>query len=340
MEQGIRRVTSRDVALAAGVSRQTVSSILNGSASSMVTEATRERVLGLAAEMGYVPNAAARQLRMQRANSVGLLLPSPTHYVTGTFAFSEFLTGISEVTDERGYDVVLCQRGLALPVVQMLQNGRVDGALLMHTPERETDLLELAKVGTRVVLMNRPADGMPFNWVDVDNCGGMRQATLHLLDRGHRRIGFISSWRRLLLTTLRLRGYHEALVARGLQPNDELVVFTPEPVTPRQGAAAMRRLLCLSERPTAVLCTGDQLAIGALSAVAEVGLQVPADIALVGMGDEPICAFQRPPLTTVRLPYRAKAQSAAGMLLDLIEDVAPGPNCLLLPAELVVRESA
>lgn len=345
MNTAPHHVTSLDVARAAGVSRSTVSRILNGSASEMVSEATRQRVLRLAAEMGYVPNAAARQLRMQQARALGLMLPPVTHGLVETYSFGQLLTGVAEEINAAAYSLVLCPSASESQAVRMWQTKQVDGVLAMHPHRDDRRVMQLARWGAPVVLMNEVTDGPlleagPVNWVDVDNVGGARSAVSHLLERGHRRIAMIAGRPGYAATSLRVQGYRSAHEAFGLVGDPGLEVYVPEPVLVKEGAAAMRQLLAIADPPTAVFCSGDLLAYGAMHAIEEAGLRVPGDIAVVGFDDEPANAFVRPSLTTVRVPFRAKGRAAARMLIDLVEGRLEAPASRKLAAELVVRESS
>ncbi len=340
MVQKPKRLTSHDVAAAAGVSRSTVSRVLNGASLDLISPETRARVLRFTAELGYVPHAAARQLRLGRSRGIGLLLPSLTHHLASTHAFAEFLSGIAEVTDAAGYSIVLVSAGSPRLAFQAVRTGQVDGVLVMHPLEGDPLVRGVLQMGSSVVLMNQPPDGLTVSWADVDNFGGVRDAMRHLLERGHRRIGYISGRPGSIVARLRMSGYRDALIAHGLEPSDALIVTVSEPMLPPQGRAAMVELLSRPEPPTAVLCYRDQLAFGALRAVEESGRRVPRDVAVVGFDDEPMSAYERPPLTTIRADFRAKGHAAASILIDLVEGRATGPTRVMLPTELVIRESS
>ena len=334
------RVTSLDVARAAGVSRSTVSRILNGVASDMVSEETRARVIRLAAELGYVPNAAARQLRLQRARALGLLLPSIAHDLTETYAFAQQLAGIAEGISADGYSFILCPAISTVQALAMFQTTRIDGALVMHPRVDDPTVAALLAAKAPVVLMNQVPDATGLSWVDIDNLGGARAATRHLIERGHRRIGFIAGRGDYVVTHLRLQGYQEALAASGIAASPNDVALVPEPVLGPEGAAAVHQLLQQPRPPTAFFCAGDVLAVGAMRAVEEAGLRVPDDVALIGFDDEPTSAFQRPPLSTVAAPFRAKGRAAARALIELIEGEQSTHVRLSLPVEVVARGSS
>ncbi|MCL5108472.1 MAG: LacI family transcriptional regulator [Chloroflexi bacterium] len=337
---GRARVTSKELAAAAGVSPSTVSRVLNGVAHDMVSEETRARVIRLAAEMGYVPNAAARQLRTQRAQALGLLLPSIAHELAGNYPLLQQLAGIAEGFQSMGYNFVLCPALSGNEPMRLFRNAQIDGVLVMHPKEDEPCLVELHEAGVPIVVLNElPAD-CDLPWVDIDNVGGARQITEHLLQRGHRRIGHIYGRPGYVVTGLRMRGYCQALAGAGIGIDEDLLAVVPEPAQGPQGTEATRRLLALPDRPTAVFCHGDLLAHGALRAVEELGLRVPEDVAVVGFDDEPSSAYQRPALTTVRAPFREKGRVAARLLVELVEGRVLAERRVKLAAELVVRASS
>lgn len=335
--------TSLDIARAAGTSRATVSRVLNGTNGHIaISEETRARVLRVAAEMGYAPNAAARQLRMRRAQAIGLILP-PSRYrrpgQPGTFGLAQFLGGIIDAGDSTEYNIMLAPGTSPERAVQMLHGKQVDGLLVIHPLETDPYIRGLLAAGAPVVSMCQMPAEVPVSWVDFDNVGGARAAVLHLAQRGHRRIAFICGMAGTMVSSLRIRGYREALDLAGICFQEDLVVSAPEPTRTPQGAAALRQLLRLPEPPTAVFCYRDQLAFGVLLAAREAGLRVPQDLAVVGFDDDPASAHQDPPLTTVRADFFGAGREAAMLLIDLIEERTPGPASKLLPTELIVRGS-
>jgi LacI family transcriptional regulator len=334
------RVTSKDLAVAAGVSTYTVSRVLNGVAHSMVSAETRARIVRLAAEMGYVPDAAARQLRTGKVNALGLLLPSIAHELAGNYPLLQQIAGIAEGFQAHGYHFVLCPVTADQQPMRLFDDCHIAGVLVMHPQVNEPCLADLEQAGVPFVVMNELPAGSSAAWVDIDNVGGSRLATEHLLARGHRRIGYIYGRPGYVVTGLRLAGYQQALAAAGAPSEDDLLAEVPEPASGPQGTEALRRLLALPNRPTAVFCHGDLAAQGALRAAEEAGLRVPADIAVVGFDDEPSSAYLRPALTTVHAPFRQKGAIAARLLVNLVEGREPEQRQVRLGTQLVVRQSS
>jgi DNA-binding LacI/PurR family transcriptional regulator len=335
----LARVTSLDIARAAGVSQSTVSRILNDRAPALVTEQTRERVFRLARELNYVPNAAARQLRRRTARAIGLIFPPAAHNVTALYSFAQMFSGIAEAVEAAGYALVLCPSITAERAIQMQHVGQVDGALIILPLVDDPRVRGLLEVGAPLVSMNQMPDEAGLPWVDFDNVGSSRSAVQHLIARGRRRIGFLG-WGGLVNTQLRLRGYLEALAAAGLADDSALIKLIPEPLSLAQGTEAMQSLLSLPCPPSAVFCGGDLLAVGMVHAAQARGLSVPQDVAVVGFDDEPASAYLTPALTTVRPPFRTKGRCAAKMIIDLVEGREQNPAGVLLEAELIVRDSS
>ena len=334
-----RQVTSRDVARRAGVSRTTVSFVLNNVPGVKISDDTRQRVLQATRVLGYHPTAAARSLASGRTQRIGLVLGEGQRRLAGDAFIPQFLRGITASIARRGYLLVL-QMAEDVPTRaaydRLLREQQVDG-LILSGPRLDDPLLpELAAEGFPLILHGR-MDGSQTPFVDVDNRSGARQATAHLAGLGHRRIGFVSNAPMFYSGAQeRLAGYREALVDHGL-PVDESLVRTSG-FSPDSGAAAMRELLKTPHPPTAVFAASDVTALGVLGAIHQAGLRVPQDVALVGFDDIFLAAHAVPPLTTVRVPAYGLGWTAAELLIALIEgdeDIAS----ITLETEFVVRDS-
>jgi DNA-binding LacI/PurR family transcriptional regulator len=215
----------------------------------------------------------------------------------------------------------------------------VDGVLLRTASDirpEHVDILDAA--GLPCVVIKRELSGRPLNCVVSDDLQGARQAMAHLLDRGHRRVGFVCASSRLSLTQDRLRGYREALVEAGAVYDPDLVRLEPS-FDEQAGRKAVRDLLERGDRPTAIFVASDRMAIGGYGAVSELGLRVPDDVALVGYDDIGPSAMLHPPLTTVRTSYHDFGRLAAQLLLDLIEGRLEPPQRVVIEPELIVRAS-
>ncbi len=326
-------LTIRDVATRAGVSVATVSRALNGHAN--VTAPTRDHVMGVVAELRFVPSSAARSMITRRTHTIGALLPD----LHGEY-FSELIRGIDLAARARGLHLLVSSsHGDAVEAAAALRamNGRVDGLLVM-SPHVSADFL-WGNVADDLpaVLMNTRVDGGNHSSFAVDNHGGAYAMLRHLVERGHRDVAFIAGPESNFEAQQRLRGYRAA-IADMLPGRDEQVLqgdFTQD-----SGFRAGRRIAALTHRPSAVFASNDMMAIGCLSALNEAGVRVPSDIVLAGFDDIPISRYVHPPLTTVR----ARITELGGLALDRLASEIDAPARLAplhqtLHADLVVRQS-
>jgi DNA-binding LacI/PurR family transcriptional regulator len=330
--------TLEQVAALAGVSRATVSRVVNGS--SKVSPAVRAQVERAVAKLGYVPNRAARSLVTRRADSVALVVSEPHARFFSEPFFAGMVRGVSAALAETGVQLQLLiahdvgDRGR---LERYVVGGHVDGVLLasLHGDDPLPGTLERA--GVPAVLVGRPAGSGPASYVDADNRGGARKAVDHLARRGRRRIATITGPQDMGVGQDRLDGYRDGLAAAGLAGDDlvEAGDFTEE-----GGAAAMGRLLARPGLPVdAVFAASDLMAAGALRALRVAGRRVPDDVAVVGFEDSAVARYVQPSLTTVRQPIEEMGRQATRLLLAKVAGETGGLH-LILDVELVVRASA
>lgn len=336
---GRRQARSQDVATLAGVSRTTVSFVLNDVPGVKISEETRQRVLQAARELNYYPTAAARSLASGKTRRVGLILGQGRHRLAADAFLPTFLQGITASVNRRNY-LLMVQLAEAVPsheaYARLIREQQVDG-LILSGPRSDDDLLEELAGDDFPLILHGRLKGSGFPWVDVDNQAGGHLATNHLIGLGHRRIGFISNAPLSYAGAYeRFAGFRAALSEHKIPLEDDLVqtaAFVPD-----SGRAAMETLLGLPHRPTAVFAASDVVAIGAMGAIQASGLRIPEDVAVVGFDDIFVAAHISPPLTTVRVPAYGLGWTAADVLITLIEgdeDV----SSVTLETELVIRES-
>lgn len=326
--------TLEKIAELSGVSRSTVSRVINHD--ERVSPTTRERVLAVIEREGYEPNLMARSLASGRTNMLAVVVPIGDQEVLSDPYFSLLLHGIAQEADARGRFVMLslAEPGFQHRIEDVARQNLVDGVIFSASQHRDPQMTSLLESGVRFVSIGRSS--VPdVSFVDVDNVAGGRDATAHLLGLGRRRIATITGPSFAIAARDRLRGYREALVANGIEIDDELIIEVD--FSEAAGRSAMRRLL--TKRPDAVFAGSDRLAAGAMSEIIAAGLRVPEDIAVVGFDDVPLAKRLEPPLTTVRQQPGALGAAAVNLLLELIEDPAAECRRVVLPAELVVRAS-
>ncbi|WP_125777802.1 LacI family DNA-binding transcriptional regulator [Antribacter gilvus] len=330
------RPTLETVARLAGVSRATVSRVVNGSPS--VTPEVRDVVVRAVQQLGYVPNPAARSLVTQRTDSVALVVPEPATRVFSDDAFfSSMLRGVGEELEAADKQLVLLLASTPSShdrIMRYVHGRTVDGVILASLHGADPLPLDLARSGIPVVASGRPLGRSAVPYIDVDHAGGVRAAVEHLIARGRRRIATITGPADMVAGIERLTGYQEALEGTGLRSLVAVGDFTRE-----SGRAAMERLLEDDPGLDAVFVASDLMADGALRALRQAGRRVPDDVAVVGFDDVEIARYTEPPLTTVRQPITEIGRQLARQVLRLAagEPVEPA---LILPTELVVRESS
>ncbi|MGE5551864.1 MAG: LacI family DNA-binding transcriptional regulator [Bacteroidota bacterium] len=322
--------TIRDVAREAHVSTATVSRVINGSAP--VNDETRFSVLGAIERLGYRPNGVARGLSTKKTKTIGLIISD----ITNPF-FPEVARGVEDVLSVYKYNVILCntdsQPEKEAAYIRLLLEKGVDGIIFASVRTDKSDLSDLERRGNPWVLAGRALPGIDRDCVTVDNVLGAYQATQHLLQLGHRRIGFVSGPFHVSASMERFTGFRQAAANHGLNV-DELPVIEGD-FRQAGGYAAAVRMLGLQPRPTALFVANDQMAIGALEAAHDLGVQVPEEMAVVGFDDIPTASLHTIQLTTVAQPKYEIGAAATRMLLDKI-DRASVDGCRSLSSAKVV----
>ncbi|MBQ1018091.1 LacI family DNA-binding transcriptional regulator [Micromonospora sp. D93] len=331
-----QRPTLEAVAARAGVSRATVSRVVNGSTT--VAEPIREAVTRAVAELGYVPNLAARSLVTQRTDSIALVMPeAATRVFSDDQVFPGIIRGVSQELEAADKQLVLMLAGSPAGHhrVERYTTGRhVDGVLFASLHGADPLPGTLARLGIPVVVSGRPLGDVPVPYVDVDHVGGVTAAVRHMIDNGRRRIATIAGPQDMVAGIERLRGYRRAVTDAGLPELIAIGDFTRE-----SGSAAMRRLLTEHPDLDGVFAASDLMAHAALRTLREAGRRVPEDVAVVGFDDIETAAYTEPPLTTVRQPIVELGRRMTRQLLRLAAGETIEQS-IMLPTELIRRASA
>jgi DNA-binding LacI/PurR family transcriptional regulator len=335
-----KRATSQDVARMAGVSRTTVSFVLNDLQGVSISEATRKKVMDAARTLNYHPNAAGRKLVSGKSNTVGLVLYQSPEQVFADAFLLQVILGVEQAAMQYGFHVLLkpVEPDGADDYARLINENHVDGIILSGPRQDDQQILQLYQDGVPVMLQGQlPGSQIPF--VDVQAEQGAMLAVQHLLEHGHQHIGMITN-APLSYTSAQQRrsGYLGALQSAGLATDEALI--KEGNYTPASGYNAMNDLLNESPRPSAVFIASDVVAMGAILAIRRAGLRIPEDIAIVGFDDIPLADYYDPPLTTVRLPAYGLGWAAGDRLIRLIRGEGLDKNELLLDSELIIRESS
>jgi LacI family transcriptional regulator len=337
------QVTIKDIARELGISPSTVSRALKDHPD--ISPETKRAVNELAEKLNYQPNIVALNLRQSKTNTIGVIIPEIVH-----FFFSTIIKGIDDVAYSAGYNVILAQSNESLERektdLKALFNSRVDGMLMSLS--RETTNFEhiesiLAK-GVPVVFFDRVFNNPSLSTVVVDDYEGAKEATLHLIEQGCKRIAHIEGPPNLAISKQRLKGYEDALKQHKMPLSDELVVACPFGSI-EEGRAATEKLLMLKTPPDGIFASNDPAAIGSMQAIKEKGLKIPKDVAVVGFSNWLFSSMLEPPLSSVDQPGFEMGQEAAKLLIRHIEmkeknDAEPPAETKVLKTRLIVRESS
>lgn len=335
MSEPVKKLTLEEVARLAGVSRATVSRVVNNPAS--VSPDYRVRVEKVIAETGYQPNLAARSLASRRSGIIGLVIPSVTELVFADPYYPVLIEGISRACNLNDLTLTLflfnSQDDQARVYQRALGTGLLDGVIVAADKLIDPLIPEIIARQIPAVYVGRPPDSSQTSYVDVDNTAGAYLATSHLIRLGYDRIGTITGPLDSTTGIDRRAGYLKALRERGRQADEQLVIegdFSRD-----SGYTAMRQLL--PHKPDAIFCASDSMAFGAIDVLHEVGLRVPDDVAIIGFDDLPPAMRFDPPLTTIRQPVRRNGMLAVEVLMELMQTGAHPPRHIILPTELVIR---
>lgn len=331
--------TIKDVAKVLNISITTVSRALDGY--SDVAKETRELVIQTAQEMGYVPNRAARQLRRQRTDTIGYIIPAAKAGFVDPF-FAEFIAGLGDEASSSNYDLLVSTAPPASPEEKLIyqrwiQGGKTDGMVLNRIYLDDWRLKYLDERHVPYVSLERSPSQADFIGIEVDSLAGFIELISYLATQGHSRIAYIGGDATLKIDYDRYAGYMAGLknVSIALEPN--IIVRTD--LTPEGGYQAASRLLSLDQPPTAMVCINDLTAIGAMHAAHERGMKIGRDVAIAGFDGIADSAHTEPPLTTLDQPVYTIARQLVKMLLALINGEPLNERQIKLEPKLLIRES-
>src|SRR5512146_1193053 len=331
--------TIRDVARGLHFSITTVSRALDGYDD--VAAGTRDMVRKTARKMGYVPNRAARQLRRQRTETVGYILPAESSGFTDLF-FSEFIAGLSDEAADRRHDLLVAAAPPDSQAEKELYERwvlaeKVDGIVVNRVRLTDWRLQYLARQHMPHVSLERSLAHLGFTGIEVDSMHGFQELIAHLVQRGERQIAYVGGPLDLKIDHDRFAGYRTGLETAGIGYDAKLVVRSD--MTPEGGYRATQRLLSLPMPPAAIVCVNDLAAIGAMHAAHDQGLVTGRDIAIAGFDGLAESAHTQPPLTTVEQPVYTVARQLTQMLLALISGERLSETAVKIQPKLIVRAS-
>lgn len=327
-------ITISEIAELAGVSKTTVSRVLNERPD--VNPETRERILAIIAEHDYQPNVFAKAISLQKSHNIGLLIPHTPDYIFTNQYYVEVLRGVSTAVDSAGYSLLICyahERNF----IDIYKQQKVDGFILLSPGAFHYDIIDaLDSVGAPFISTSQISNSDDLPYVDIDNCYGGTLAVDHLIGLGHERISFVGK-PTMFSSQERLEGYRATLTLNGL-PYDERLVHVAETSSIESGYKITAEILQGDLMPTAFFLANDIMAIGSIKAIFDQGLRVPQDVSVVGFDDILLASYTAPPLTTVWQPAFQKGVEAIQMLMEYLDDGETPPS-RTLDIELKVRET-
>jgi LacI family transcriptional regulator len=329
-------ITIADVAERAGVSKMTVSRVINNSG--YISQPTRARVEQAIADLGYIPNALARSLRFKQTRTIALIVTD----ITNPF-FTTVARGVEDMANEQGFSVIFCNTDEApdeeAQYVNVLLQKQVDGLLLVPTGGAAEIVEFLNDHTVPFVLLDRRVPGVEVDVVRCDSEQGAHDIVRHLLDLGHRRIAALGGSARITSSLDRVNGYRRAMLDAGLSQEAHRAYFTS--FTVEGGYQAAQQALAERPGPTAFFATNNFIAIGAMRLLKERGLRVPDDVSVVSFDGLPADMVLDPFLTVIEQPAYEMGRQATHLLLDRLHGRGPAaPQEILIPTELIVRRSS
>lgn len=334
-----KRITLKDIARETGVHVSTVSRALDPVERKTITEEVAKRIQAAAVSLGYRPNRIAAGLRTNRTMTVGVMIPDITNVI-----FPPILRGIESVLEPLGYASIIVntdsERDREIRLLDVLRDRGVDGIIHAAVLRSDPSIASAAQDGLPVVTLNRKVEFSSIPYVINDEDAGICQMLRHLRELGHSRIAHIAGPQDLSTGQLRLAAFRRAAEDLDAEVDEDLIV-TATRFDEQEGARCLGELLASGKTFTAVLCANDRLALGAIEALRERGIDCPLQVSVTGFNDMPFLDLIRPKLTTVRIQQHCAGRAAAEILLRLLNGETADDIDIetILPVELVIRES-
>jgi len=332
-------ITIKEVAKLAGVSPSTVSRVISDS--SRISDITKKNVRKAMGELGYHPNAIARSLVNRSTNTIGIVMPqSPEKAFLNPF-FPQALSGISAAAHEADYCILLStgssEEEQEESIKSIIMGGRVDGVILMYSSANNDTLEIIKEMKIPAVIIGKPMNTEGILYVDNDNVDASYKVTKRLIEKGHKKIAFLSGSFKYVVSLDRLDGYRSALLHYGLELDRNYIVegeFSKE-----SGYESMEKLLSVREKPTAMVVTDDVMAFGAIEAIKKAGLKIPQDIEVVSFNNVPLAELCIPSLTSVDIDAYSLGYESSKLIIEKINGKAEKDK-VIVPTHIVYRDSS
>ncbi len=327
------KITIGEIANLAGVSKTTVSRVLNKKPD--VDPATREKILSIIEEYNFQPNAFAKAITLQNSRYIGLLVPHKVEYIFSNSFYTEVMRGVSAAVDANGYYLLICYAH-EINYLDIYKQKRVEGFVLLSPGSYHKTIIKSLKAEGVPFVSTAKVTNEDMVYVDIDNFYGGSLVMEHLVKLGHKRIAYIG--KPSLISSIERMNSHKGVLQKYGLPYDPSLVLVTENSSIEDGYEYTRQLLCHPNPPTAVFLANDIMAVGAIKAIQQAGLRVPEDISVAGFDDVLLASYANPSLTTVHQPAFEKGFVATQLLIQMLEkQIIPAHQ--ILDVELVVRGS-
>lgn len=330
------QVTLEDIAKRANVSKMTVSRVINKSTN--VAEKTRERIQSVIDELDYQPNQMARNLSIKSTSTIGVIVPKEEKIFLDNY-IAQVLSGVSEVVKDNDYRILL------LPIdeenvnyANYIKSRVVDGLVLLKMKNNDPGLKKIVSSGLPYIIVNFRLPNENYNCIDTENIKGGYEGVKYLYEKGHRKIGFIAGELTETNSIDRLQGFNNAIEDYDLEKNEDWIMYGH--FSQQSAYEAVGKMLKSSKKPTAIFCSDDYMAIGAMDRIKDEGLDIPDDIAVIGFDNIELAKYVKPSLTTIAQPLHKLGAEAGSIIFDIIDGDITAPVTKLLPVEIIERESA
>lgn len=326
-------ITIKDIAKMAKVSHTTVSRALNDSP--FINQETKDRILEIAQRLNYVPNFNAKSLVLQKSHNIGLFFSTISKGTSSSF-FHETIIGVNNVLGNK-YNLLV--QGIDdYSDYLSLDNSRFDGIIIMSQMDSDNAFIyKVIEKSIPLVILNRESNIDSVVNILAAEKEGAYSALKYLVEKGHKDIAILEGKEGFISTVNRKDGYLQALIENKIEIKQEYMVGGNYDI--ESGYQGMKKLLSLPDIPTAVFCSNDNMAVGAMKAIHESGLKVPEDISIIGFDNSEFCKYVTPALTTVKKPIKEMSTEGAGKLMDMLEGREVKGERIYISTELVIRES-
>ncbi len=332
-----KKMTIKEIAEIAGVSKSTVSRAIDGNP--RISDETKSKIFDIIEKYGYTPNTAARNLARNKTNAVGIVMPHGESGIYAATFFQEALKGICNTVSNSNYDVLITAGNPTEPeaIKRLINTSRVDGIILLRSKLRDTNIELMLKSQFPFVLIGSCKEYSNIYSIDNDNISAASALTEHILESGRRKIAFIGGVGGSMVTINRLEGYKKKLLENGLGVNEDYIHVGE--FSEKHGYESMKRLMSLCEKPDGLITVDDTMCMGAMRYLEGINVKVPGEMAVACFNDSAYTRFSRPSITTVTVDSYQLGSLAAETLISVLNNKNVDYGCRYMDYKILERES-